>query len=66
MAGMAVDNPAFPKLDPLPDELAKEYLERTAHMSKFSQQYNCMFSIGKASFFKIIVYRSYKMYLLFF
>ena len=36
MAGKAVDDPAFPKLDPLPDELAKEYLERTAHMSKFS------------------------------
>ena len=47
MSGKAVDDPAFPKLDPLPDVLAKQYLERTAHMSKLSQQYNCMFSIGK-------------------
>lgn len=64
MSGKAVDDPAFPKLDPLPDVLAKQYLERTAHMSKLSQQYNCMFSIGKVVCLFMDVYRSYIMSLL--
>ena len=47
MSGKAIDDPAFPKLNPLPDGIAKAVIEKTAHMSKTSHMYNTMFSIGK-------------------
>jgi hypothetical protein len=56
MSGKALDDPAFPKLNPLPDGMAKAVLEKTAHMSKTSQMYNCMFSIGKKNCFLFIYF----------
>ena len=47
ISGKAIEDPSFPKLNPLPDGMAKVLLERTAHMTKTSQMYNNMFSTGK-------------------
>jgi hypothetical protein len=42
-------------LNPLPEAMAKLYIDNVAHMSKASHMYNCMFSIGKHLFFFFVL-----------